>query len=137
MDGARATAEFRPGVRAAQDALGQFSTAARRTKFGNRRVRHADGYVFDSQAEAARYAELCLLAQAGVIRGLHVHPRYPLKVQGVHIATYVADFAYEEWSVAGWHSVTQDVKGVRTPAYRLKAKLFAALYGRAVVEVAA
>jgi hypothetical protein len=105
-----------------------------------------DGLRFDSKAEAARYAELKMLERAGLIRDLRVQPRFPLEVAGKIVATYVADFAYvRPLSPPGGdkvENVVEDVKSqpTRTPVYRLKAKLFLALYGGTypggVVEVA-
>ena len=48
------------------------------SKYGSRKVR-VDGLSFDSQAEANRYAELLLLAQAGEIADLRVHPSWVLQ----------------------------------------------------------
>jgi len=95
----------------------------KRPKYGNRRT-EIDGHSFASQAEARRYGELELLVQAGTIWSLILQPRYPLKVNGQLIATYVADFCYLEERKL----VVEDVKGYRTPEYTLKAKLFQALY---------
>lgn len=92
-----------------------------------------DGIRFASQREARRYRELTILARAGVIRDLERQPEYPLVVNGVRVARYLADFRYVETSDG--RSVVEDVKGVRTPVYTLKKKLVAALYGVAIVEV--
>lgn len=102
------------------------------TKYGNRRVTE-DGIPFDSLAELRRYRELRMLEAAGVIAGLEVHPRYPLVVNGVEVANYLADFRYVEEGV----QKVEDVKGVRTAVYRLKAKLMRAIYGIKVIEVEA
>lgn len=102
------------------------------TKYGNHRVTE-DGYTFDSLAELRRYRELRMLESAGVIAGLEVHPRYPLVVNGVEVANYLADFSYIE----GGQQKVEDVKGVRLPLYRLKAKLMRAIYGIKVIEVEA
>lgn len=55
-----------------------------------------DGHTFDSFGEARRYEALKLRLVAGDIEWLRVHPRYPLEVNGVLIATYVADFEYRD-----------------------------------------
>lgn len=101
-----------------------------------------DGYTFDSKAEAKRYAELRLLERAGQISKLTVHPRYPLEVNEVRICVYVGDFSYTELhreNGGGFYeirSVIEDVKGVKTPAYRLKKKLFEAIHpGWTITEV--
>lgn len=89
-----------------------------------------DGIRFASKKEARRYVYLKALERDGEIRNLRVQPRYPLVVDAMVICTYVADFEYEFEVLP--RLVTEDVKGVKTPEFILKAKLFHALYGREV-----
>jgi len=84
-----------------------------------------DGHRFASKAEAARYRVLKAREDAGEIEGLELQPRFPLVVNGERVGVYVADFRYREKS----EMVTEDVKGIRTPVYRLKKRLVKALYG--------
>lgn len=93
-----------------------------------------DGIRFASRAEANRYGELKMLARAGEITDLELQPRFPLVVNGVKVGTYVADFRYRD---RGGATVTEDVKGVRTAVYRIKARLVTALYGFEIAEVEA
>lgn len=86
-----------------------------------------DGITFASKAEGRRYVELRKREQAGEIMRLQLQPRYELQeaftdALGVkHRAiNYVADFAYFEHGAV----VVEDVKGVETPEFRIKAKLF-------------
>lgn len=92
-----------------------------------------DGIRFASKREANRYSELKLLNLGGAISGLELQPKFPLVVNEQKIGTYVADFRYRDLSTDSL--VTEDVKGVRTPTYKLKAKLVKALYGVEIVEV--
>ena len=95
------------------------------SKYKAVRTTNAEGVVFASKKEARRDAELKLLERAGKIFALERQPRFPLKVEGKLIATYVADWRYLK---AGWHIQTvEDAKGVQTPAFRLKWKLAQAL----------
>lgn len=104
-----------------------------------------DGYRFDSKAEAKRYAELRILERSGEIRQLRVHPKYPLIVNGKEICVYEADFCYLAHDAPRAFKgkvinmdmpVIEDVKGVRTAAYRIKKKLFEALHsGWRITEV--
>ena len=89
-----------------------------------------DGYRFASKAEARRYGELRQSERAGAIAALEVHPRYVLQeaflshgepIQAIH---YEADFAYTE----GERRVVEDVKGVATAVFKLKAKMFRLRY---------
>jgi hypothetical protein len=96
---------------------------------------------FASKREAARYDELKLLEKAGEICALQCQVKFPLQVEGKLICTYIADFCYrlknEKFSnneeLVG-ELVVEDVKGVRTPIYRLKAKLMKAVYGIKILE---
>ncbi len=118
--------------------LGTFSP---RAKYGNRRI-IIDGEKFDSLAEARRWNELLLLQRAGKISGLLRQVPYELvpaiprarNKPGQRAVTYVADFVY--LGEAGW-KVVEDVKGVRTEVYRLKAKLMRAVHGIEITEVSA
>ena len=101
-------------------------------KYGAKAV-EVDGTRFPSKAEARRYRELKLMEKANVIVGLKVHPRYDLlAIGGVKVCVYEGDFEYQ---VPGNGLVTEDVKGVRTPLYKLKARWFEAQYGRPIVEI--
>jgi hypothetical protein len=91
------------------------------------------GQKFDSRGEARRYVDLTLLLAAGEIAELERQIKYPLEVNGVKVADYVADFRYRE----GKRVVVEDFKGVRTPVYRLKKKLMKAIHGVDIRETSA
>lgn len=93
-----------------------------------------DGIRFDSKAEGHRYATLKRMQGAGLIRDLELKPKFPCEVAGRKVCTYIADFGY---STDKDGRVIEDVKGVKTPVYRLKKKLVEALHGVRIVEVAA
>lgn len=93
-----------------------------------------DGIRFDSQAEARRWQQLKLLERAGVILELQRQITFPIAWNGIKICSYRADFVYRE--IATGETVIEDVKGVLTPEYRIKAKLMAA-QGMPVTEVRA
>lgn len=93
----------------------------------------ADGFRFDSRKEAARYGQLKLLEQAGLIAHLEVHPSYRLTVNGLKVGTYVADFRYAKTDTG--ELIVEDVKGVLTSVYRLKKKLVLAIFGFEIREV--
>ena len=84
-----------------------------------------DGITFASKREAIRYSELKLLVKAGYIRDLELQPKFPLVVNGIKVCIYIADFIYrgKDGSVC-----IEDAKGVRTPVYKLKNRLFHACY---------
>lgn len=89
-----------------------------------------DGIRFASKKEASRYLELRLLEKAGEINQLELQPSFDLMVSGVKVGRYICDFEYKN----GDKWVYEDVKGVKTPVYRLKKKLVKALYGIDILE---
>ena len=91
-----------------------------------------DGIRFASKAEARRYSDLVLLQRGREIANLTTQPKYPLVVNGHKVCTYIADFAY---LTKQGMPVTEDVKGVETRDFKIKAKLFRALMGRDVVVI--
>lgn len=102
-----------------------------RAKYRNVRV-EIDGRKFDSKAEGARYVELKRQQEAALVFNLQCQVRYSLDVAGVHICDYVADFVYVDIDGS---RVVEDVKGVRTRDYSIKAKLMKAIHGITVREV--
>lgn len=95
-----------------------------------------DGITFDSKREADRYLVLKGMEEDGLIEDLHRQVRYELvpafDVDGRHYRPvyYVADFVYVE----DGKEVVEDVKGMITDVYKLKSKLFARRYGKAIKE---
>ncbi len=106
----------------------------RPSKYGNK-FTIVDGIRFDSKAEAKRWGELKLLERANQISDLERQYRFKLAIGEQLIATYVADFRYFDRAKSEW--VVEDVKGVRTAEFKIKAKLMKALHRVEVVEVRA
>lgn len=102
----------------------------RRSKYNNRKT-EIDGITFDSHAEANRYLVLRDMEAQGIITELSVHTRWPVlddfvdcngkRIRGI---VYEDDFSYAR----NGRRVVEDVKGVRTAVFRLKAKLFQKRY---------
>ncbi len=95
----------------------------KRPKYGNRKT-EVDGIVFDSAAEARRWAELKLLERAGEIRNLERQVTVPLAVNGVKICAVRPDFLYFE----GQKRIWDDCKGFVTRDWAIKWKLASALF---------
>lgn len=97
-----------------------------------------DGITFDSRKEADRYLVLKGMEEDGAISGLRRQVRYELipafDVDGRHYRPvfYVSDFTYTDGETG--KEIVEDVKGMRTDTYRLKSKLFARRYGKAIKE---
>jgi len=114
-------AEYRAQVTAQLDA------APKPNKYRNQSV-FVDGIRFDSKAEAARYQELKLLQEAGEIHHLTLQPKYELQAafkdtdgKKYQAITYRADFQYMDHI---GNTIVEDVKGYKTPDYKIKAKMF-------------
>lgn len=92
-----------------------------------------DGRVFASRAEARRYSELSLLEKASEISELECQPIFNIVVNKVHICNYIADFIY--YDDKNKCVVVEDVKGMKTPVYRLKKKLYNATHETQITEI--
>lgn len=106
-------------------------------KYGNKKVT-VDGYQFDSKAEATRWTDLKLMERAGQISGLKRQVGYVLcpavklgAAQRVKPAIkLIVDFQYRD--ERNGQIVLEDVKGVQTAVFRLKAHLLKDRYGMEV-----
>lgn len=101
------------------------------SKYRNVRVKY-DGYTFDSKKERDRYIQLKAMEKAGEISDLRRQVTYPLAVNGVKICSIRPDFEY----VRNGELVTEDVKSTATanlPLFKVKARLFEAIYGRPIL----
>ena len=103
-----------------------------RNKYGARKLKAPDGQVFDSVKEYQRWGELRILERAGRISNLRRQVKYELipKQEGERACNYVADFVYTE----NGKTVVEDVKGFKTPEYRLKRKLMMWIHGIRIKE---
>jgi hypothetical protein len=117
-------------------------TATGAPKYRNRAT-VIDGVRFDSRKEARRFGELQLLAAAGMVAELEVHPRFLILIDVFHrtggppicCGSYTADFRYRDMESGAL--VVEDVKSppTRTTAYRLRKRLVEAIYGITIREV--
>ena len=118
--------------------------ARKENKYHARKV-VAQGQVFDSEKEYARYLELKLLEKAGDISQLERQVKYDLipkqmDEEGKMIerpTVYVADFQYRDNNTGEF--IVEDVKGYRRgqayAVFSLKRKLLLWLYGIRIREV--
>ena len=102
------------------------------TKYGNRKLTAPDGQKFDSVKEYHRWGCLRLLERAGAISNLKRQVKYELipKQIGERACNYIADFTYME----NGRLVVEDVKGVKTDAYKIKKKLMLWVHGIKIKE---
>ena len=119
-----------PILRGAAVSVSSQTRAFTRSKYHAKKVR-LDGFTFDSKAEAACYAELKMLANAGHINALDVHPRFDLHAIGTDgikrkIGQAVLDFRY--WCCREKRRRYVDVKGMDLPLSQWKRKHLEAEY---------
>lgn len=97
----------------------------------NAKKREVDGIVFDSTMESKYYEVLKDKLKSGKIKGFKLQPKFNLqpgytkngkKIQPI---SYSADFSVEEND--GTTSII-DTKGMETPSFKLKKKIFEYLY---------
>lgn len=113
---------------------------APRNKYGARKVT-VDGITFDSAKEAKRWKELQLMERAGQIRDLRRQVPFELipvqhgGIRNERPVTYIADFVYI-WPANAdpAERIIEDVKGYRTPEYKIKRKLMK-MKGYEITEV--
>ena len=124
------------------------STPTEKTTAEGKKIR------FASKLEAKRYDELMLMLKAGKIRDLKLQHDFTLQEayttpegERVRAIRYKADFSYEKqceifnekgftcYGTPPWELVVEDTKGVKTPEYKLKKKLFREKYGFDIREV--
>lgn len=91
-----------------------------------------NGVKFGSRKEANRYQALTVLLGAGIINDLRLQVPYKLFCGDVVVCKYVADFVY--FDTLKNSSIVEDVKGFKTPVYRLKKKIMKACYGIDILE---
>lgn len=106
---------------------------AKKSKYRNRKM-EMDGIVFDSEKEARFYSIYKLLKKKGEVKDFSRQVKFPITVNGIHIANYFLDFQVEyadgriEYvDVKAKDKETQ--KWITTDVFQLKKKLVQAQYG--------
>tara|TARA_R100000808_G_scaffold21668_1_gene46833 strand:+ start:382 stop:717 length:336 start_codon:yes stop_codon:yes gene_type:complete len=100
-----------------------------------------DGITFDSKKEAAYYKQLKVMEAGGFAKDIRLQPKFDCVVNGKKICTYRADFEYLAADpvdpIKGELNVRRivDVKGYKTPIYKLKKKLVEAIHNVDIIEV--
>lgn len=109
----------------------ELAKATRGNKYRAVKTECSAGHRHDSAKEAGRCGDLRLLEKARQISDLEQQPNFLIDVDGMPVCHYRADFSY---LTSTGQRVVEDVKGIRTPLYRLKAKLMRACYGITILE---
>lgn len=100
------------------------STGSRRGKYGAQRTVY-NGVEYASKSEACYAVYLDRLKQAGKVQGWTGQARVPLIVDGTKVCVMVPDFLVTH---KNGKCEYVEVKGMETAVYKIKAKLFRALY---------
>ncbi len=113
----------------------------KKPKYGNFKT-IVDGIKFDSQLEANRYKILKAAQNQGLIKNLELQPKFllqsgfynkhPLKSykhwEKMQPINYIADFRYTRREDAT--CIIEDTKGLATPEYKLKLKMFLSIINK-------
>lgn len=120
----------------------------KKSKYNNKKV-VINGLKFDSTKEGNRYLELAQKLRDGEIFQLELQPVYECTINGLLICKYKADFKYNiRGEMTGYINnpyadkrptykiitIVEDVKGMRTPVYKLKKKLMKAIFNIEILE---
>lgn len=109
----------------------------KKNKYGAKKCDYM-GQRFDSIIERDRFIYLQDAQKRGEIRNLRCQVPFSIDIEGAHICKYIADFCYETpkrgtspvvGAYEGWYSVVEDVKGMTTAMFKIKAKLLLATHG--------
>lgn len=103
----------------------------RLSKYRNRKVT-IDGIIFHSQKEAQYYCGLKLKIKSGLIKSFDRQLPFVVVINDKKCFTYYSDFVVID--LDGNQTVI-DVKGFRTPVYKLKKKIVEAYFGIEILEV--
>lgn len=89
------------------------------------------GITFASKKEAAHFQHLKIMQNAGLIHSLTLQPEFPVWINGTKCFVYKGDFSHME----NGNRIITDVKGVKTPVYRIKKKCVEAYYRIKIREI--
>lgn len=106
------------------------------SKYGNKKFK-ADGILWDSKKEFARWCELRILEKGKVISDLQRQKEFELipkqrdsQGKAIRAVKYKADFVYIENNKL----IVEDCKGFKTEVYKLKKKLMLYVHGIEIRE---
>ena len=129
---------MRRETRAERDAWTEFIdgeiSSPKANKYGAVRTEF-NGKKYASRREAFAAANYQALQAAGIIKNLREqHPIVLVQGDGkIRPVVWIADFTYFDTETNEFHAI--DVKGFKTPVYRLKKRLAALLLGIKIEEV--
>lgn len=107
----------------------------KKSKYLNKKV-YVGEIKFDSIKEANRWKELVVLQNLGEISNLARQINLSLEVNGVKVCGMRPDFGYKNKDGA---QIYEDVKGMKWgqayQLFRVKAKLFRAIFGYDIIEI--
>ena len=100
-------------------------------KYGARKSHAPDGEVFPSVIERNYYVYLQMQQRAGEIEWFEKQVSFTFVVDSVSVCRYIADFVV----MTNGEFEVRDTKGVETETFKIKKKLFKAIYGVDIVVI--
>lgn len=100
-------------------------TARYKNKYSNKTCRCHLGHNHDSCMEAGYCDQLSMLKTMKEIRDFKTQVSYSFDINGAHICNHIVDFLVED---KDGHLEVHEVKGFANEVWRIKFKLFEALY---------
>lgn len=105
------------------------------TKYKAVRAQASNGVWCASKKEASRYSELLILERAKLIKDLKWQVKMPVVINCIQVLVYVADAMYWDLKIPDVPVlVVEDIKGFRTPEYRIKKRCVEAYYSLKITE---
>lgn len=104
-------------------------------KYGAVRTTCLHGHNHASKKEAMWCVKLHQLQKEGKIKDLKIQERFSLDVGMSHICDHIVDFYYTIVTCGASLGGVTEVKGMGTPEWKLKKKLFNAIYPHIQYEV--
>ena len=104
----------------------------KRNKFNARKTTCLQGHSHPSLLEANFCDTLAFEVKAGVVKSYETQVKFSMDVKGKHICNHFVDFIVH-YSNGTTHAI--ETKGFATATWRLKKKLFEALYPHIHYEV--
>jgi len=98
---------------------------ARKSKYKSKSCKCSQGHWHHSRGEAQHCNKIAMLVKAKYIKEYDIQKKFSLDVNGVHITNHFVDFWVTGNSGRQW---VEEFKGVATSDWKLKHKLFEAIF---------
>ncbi len=107
----------------------------KKNKYGNHKVQCLSKHNHDSKLEANWCNRLLAQKQNGEIQTYEIQRSFDLIVNDKLVCKHIVDFLVVKFSIPPYEMEVHDTKGFQTPDWKIKKKLFEALYPSIKYEV--